>query len=378
MAALINHSTLQGAKRLLYMTHLAIGDFVYQGVWLRALKAKYPHLTIDIWFDDCRTKPHDWATGRNKILGEWIDAIGDFNETYPIVSNLDERQAAIKRAQGKQYDTIVFIGKNRPEQFAKIARQISPTATIVASKSGSLLGTIKGHQYFKKLDATFNYDKLASNSQHVTDLYRQCFNIALGLEAKDLLDGKTQLSIDIKPQYRDSVKPLITALTDNDADKLVVFINHLSTATKKDYPWEQVKALLLQLNHQFNNLVFVINTPPDQLRAVEEAISQDVVLKPLPILTFTALNNFFELPALIGLCDIVISVDTATAHLAVCMGKPQVTIMASDFKLWQPLGDSLVLEGKGKAKSVTPEQVCKAFSCQVEAHFNGTGKYQPR
>ncbi len=52
MSSLINHKQLTNASRLLYMTHLAIGDFLYQGVWLNALKAKYPHLTIDVWFDD--------------------------------------------------------------------------------------------------------------------------------------------------------------------------------------------------------------------------------------------------------------------------------------------------------------------------------------
>lgn len=360
------------------MTHLAIGDFVYQGVWLRALKAKYPHLTIDIWFDDCRSKPHSWAIGRNKILVEWIDAIGDFEDIYPIVASLPERSGAIKKAQARHYDVIVFVGKNRSEQFAKIARQISPSASIVASKSRSLTHFFGQWNHFKKLDGVFSYDKIAHNSHHVTDLYAQCFKTALGLEVNDLIDGNKQLSISIKEEYNARATPVVASLTENDPNKLVVFINHLSTATKKDYPWTQVKSLILLLRSRYSNLVFIINTPPDQFKPVADEINRDKQLSSLPITTFTALNNFFELPAMMALSDIVIGVDTATAHLAVCMGKPQVTIMASDFKLWQPSGDSIILEGSGKARSITPDQVADAFDIQVKTHFNASLKYQPK
>ena len=128
MSSLISHDQLVNARRLLYMTHLAIGDFIYQGVWLNALKEKYPHIAIDIWFDDCRRKPHSWAAGRNKTLGEWLETDGSFDTIYPIVSDLAERKAQIAAASSKGYDLIVFVGKNRSEQFAKIARQISSWA----------------------------------------------------------------------------------------------------------------------------------------------------------------------------------------------------------------------------------------------------------
>ena len=377
MSVIIEHSSILKAKRVLYMTHLAIGDFVYQGVWLRAFKAKYPHLSIDIWFDDCRSKPHDWAKGRNKILSEWINAIGDFDDVYPIVSNLNQRQAAIQAAREKNYDIIIFVGKNRSEQFAKIARQISSTAVVVATMNYTLRNLFSSKIHAGKLDGILNYRDIAKKSSHVTEFYGHCFNQFLGLDTKDLINGNKQLDINISPEYQSSVQPVITSLTQGDSNKLIIFINHLSTATKKDYPWPQVKQLIQLLNSKYANLVFIVNTPPDKLESVTAEIRVDKDLNPKQITTFTALNNFFELPAIIGLCDLIISVDTATAHLAVCMSKPQVTLMASDFKLWQPQGDSIILEGTGKASSIAPHQVANAVEKQILNFYGETEKFQP-
>jgi ADP-heptose:LPS heptosyltransferase len=60
MTSLISHRQLTDARRLLYMTHLAIGDYIYQGVWLKALKQKYPQLAIDIWCDARRVAADRW------------------------------------------------------------------------------------------------------------------------------------------------------------------------------------------------------------------------------------------------------------------------------------------------------------------------------
>ena len=364
MNGLVSHQQLLDAKRVLYMTHLAIGDFVYQGVWLSALKAKYPHLSIDIWFDDCRRRPHEWASGRNQILTEWIDAIGDFGDVYPIVSNIAQREQFIAKAQQQDYDLVVFVGKNRAAQYAHLARKISPKGRVVATTSG--VNFLSKWLYFNKLDDVISYDDIANSTQHITELYGQCFGQLLGLNTTDLVSGYTQLMIQPEAQFTEQAKQIITALTGGDTSKRVCFINHLSTAEKKDYPWSQLKTVMLKLAQQYPQLVFIINTPPNKLAVVQQDVNADKVLSAIPIRVFTALDNFFQLPALMAECDFCFSVDTATAHLAVSMGVPQVTVMASSFKLWQPLGDSLILEGSGKASSVEPETVVKACKAQLD------------
>lgn len=345
------------------MTHLAIGDFIYQGVWLNALKTKYPHLIIDIWFDDCRRKPHSWAAGRNKTLGEWLDADGSFGAIYPIVDNLAERKTQIAAAREKDYELIVFVGKNRSEQFAKIARQISSSAFAVATRSKPLSNPLAKWWYFHRLDGQMSFDKYARKYQRITNIYASIFGKVFGLTTEDA-GGRKLLTMKYDARYEVEAREFIASFRDGDERTRFVFLNHLSTATRKDYPWDKLKEVILALNKQYENLAFVVNSPPDKFDETRAQIEQDEQLKEVAVKAFTARDSFFELPAVMAECDIVITVDTATSHLAASLGKPQVAIMANDIKLWQPPGDSLILEGNGRASSIAPTQVVEAFSQQ--------------
>jgi len=363
MSSLISHEQLVNARRLLYMTHLAIGDFIYQGVWLNALKSKYPHLTIDIWFDDCRRKPHSWAVGRNKTLGEWLETDGSFDTIYPIVGDLAERKAQIAAAGSKDYDLIVFVGKNRSEQFAKIARQVSSSAFIVATKSKPLNNPIAKWWYFRNLDGQLSFDEYSRKYGRITAIYAGIFGKVFGLTAEDA-GGRDSLAIKYDSKYAVTARAFIDSFGDGGETRSFVFLNHLTTAARKDYPWDQLREVVLALNQRYEKLAFVVNCPPDKFDETNALIEDDEQLRALPIKAFTAIDSFFELPAVMAECDITISVDTATTHMAASLDKPQVAIMADDVKLWQPPGNSLILEGTGRASSITPGQIVDAFGRQ--------------
>jgi hypothetical protein len=38
-----------GVLKVLYMSHLALGDYIYQGAFLKALTESYPNIKLDIW-----------------------------------------------------------------------------------------------------------------------------------------------------------------------------------------------------------------------------------------------------------------------------------------------------------------------------------------
>ena len=364
MSTLIGHDQLAHAKRLLYMTHLAIGDYIYQGVWLNALKRKYPHLSIDVWFDDCRRRPHSWAAGRNKTLGEWLRTDGSFEEIYPIVSNVAERRAMITQAGSRKHEVIVFVGKNRSEQFAKIARQISTSAFIVATKSKPLSNPLAKWWHFSRLDGHLSFDDYSRRYGRITAIYAHVFEKIFGLTSEDA-GGREALAIRYDPAYSESAREFVRSFGNDAAQRTFVFLNHLSTASRKDYPWDQLRDVIVVLAKKYAKLAFVVNSPPDKYEATRALIDQDDTLSSLYVRAFTATGSFFELPAVMAECAVTISVDTATSHLAAALDKPQVAIMADNVKLWQPPGNSLILEGDGKASSITPAEIVAAFGQQL-------------
>jgi ADP-heptose:LPS heptosyltransferase len=52
---------------------------------------------------------------------------------------------------------------------------------------------------------------------------------------------------------------------------------------------------------------------------------------------FSAVDNFFQLPAILSLCDLIISVETAVMHLANAVHVPVVALMRLTSLEWVPI-----------------------------------------
>ncbi|PAJ74271.1 hypothetical protein CJF42_11280 [Pseudoalteromonas sp. NBT06-2] len=361
MSQLISKAQLKQANRILYMTHLAIGDFVYQGAFLKEFKEQNPHVELDIWIDDSRTKPKAWHADRNTTLCQWLNDESYINQVYPIVKTNSERNHFIKKAHNKNYDLIFFIATTRSESYAKIARKISCTATITGIKSAPLKSPLKSWWHFRALDSFyFENSKQLQNHNHITNLYQARFKKLIGLE---VAENKRALKILPEKKYLLSAQYILSELKNKYdlVDTKTIFINHLSTTIKRDYQWIQVKELLIKLSSINNKLSFIINSPPSLLENIEKQINDDEQLNKLPIKTFSAMAHFFELPAMIKCCDYVISVETAIMHLASSVGTPQIALIRESARHWRPLGKSTVLFGKGRVDMISPNQITDAF-----------------
>lgn len=361
MSQLITKAQLKQAKRVLYMTHLAIGDFVYQGAFLKELKEQNPHIELDIWIDDIRAKPKEWHADRNKTLCQWLNDEVYISQVYPIVKTKSERINSIKKANANNYDIIFFIATTRSESYAKIAREISKTAFITGFKSFPLKNPIKSWWYFKALN-NFYFERSGNQQSHnhITDLYHTRFSKIIGL---DVAENKRALKIIPEKKYLLSAQKKLRQLTNehNSTEKKIIFINHLSTSKKRDYQWRLVKELIFKLSILNNKLSFIINSPPGKLEAIEKQINNDEQLNKLPIKTFSAIEHFYELPAMIKCCDYVISVETAIMHIAASVGTTQIALVRESANLWRPLGKGTVLYGKGRVDMIAPDAIVASF-----------------
>lgn len=360
---LIPQQRLKSARRILYMTHLAIGDFTFQGVYLKAIKQRYPHLSLDIWIDDCRESSKEWHKGRNKALGQWLESVDFIDQVYPIALNNSERTQLIQQAALRNYDIIVFIASQRTELYAKYARQISSQAYVVGSRSKWLSQPLKKFYYFSKLNGEFNLEKLTPDSHlHISEIYKKRFEKCFG----PLLETGQQsatIPLHIDKEFTEGALHTLDAWskTNHLESPRFVFVNHLSTTHKRDYSWQKLVSVMRAIASNHPHLAFVLNVPPNAFSAIKCQLSKEKHLDGMPVFLFTAANHFMELPALINECEFVISVETATMHLAAALKKKQLVLMREKAKSWKPTYAEKILYGDKRVDDIPAEKVIEAF-----------------
>jgi len=362
-APLISASQLRQAKRILYMTHLAIGDYMYQGLYLQALKQQYPHLQIDIWIDDCRKKPKAWHAGRNNTLCQWLDEEVAVEHIYPIAESQQQREQHIQTARQKDYDLVVFFATQRCEQFAKYAREAAPKAFIVGTKANPWSTPFSKWLHFKKIDRFFLIKPEAvAELTHISDVYRYYFHNLLELAPLEYSASRT-LRLHIPEVLQQQANKTIQQLSNqaNINQGYCIFINHLSTTAKRDYGWQQVKKLLQELQQANTQAVFVLNVPPAEIGEYQQRIQQDPLLSTLPLMAFTAQQHFYQLPAMIQAANLVITVETAIMHIAASLGKQQIALVRQSAKQWQPLNADAILFAGSRVDDIQVQQVVAAY-----------------
>ncbi|WP_462157497.1 glycosyltransferase family 9 protein [Pseudoalteromonas sp. GB56] len=341
---LINKTQLEKAKRVLYMSHLAIGDYVYQGVFLQQLAATYPHLEIDVWFDDCREHAKTWHGGRNKILGQWLESESGINNIYPNAHSLEHRQEQVKLAKSKEYDAVFFIATARSERFCQYARAIAGNNLAVGVYALNAMQRMRHRQLIKALNGSINA-RPSEQFDHISDFYRHYFTQLVDMPAP----AQSYQHIQVPQQY-------ITELRTQQASKDIVFINHLSTTDKRDWQLGQVIECMQAIHEREPQLRFVINAPSEQIAALEKQLSHHA-LNGIQVSTFSAKTHFYELPAMISQSRLVISVETAIMHLAASLHIPAVALIREKARHWRPLGPGQVLFGGKRVDSISAQEV---------------------
>ena len=253
--SLLSHTQLSQAKRLLFMTHMAIGDYVYQRMFLKKLAESYPNLKIDLWFDHCTIKTESWNVRRAQTLSDWFNNEPFLHNLYPVVLSPIEREALISKAQQENYDIIVFSVDTGCELYAEIAQAISKTAYIVGTWTKLSKFILKKYKIFNQCHG-FIMDRgsLARHPIHITQFYQKRFAKIFGL---------TLTPEEIKPRMTvpEVWKEKMRIWLDNQkqgyhhpaSSNATFFINYLSSQDKRNWTLDQVIQLIIELNQQHSH-----------------------------------------------------------------------------------------------------------------------------
>ena len=365
--SIISQEQLNHCQRLLFMSPVALGDFLYLKTFLIALKQQNPHIELDIWLDDNRCNTDAWRLSRSKILQQWIEAEPAFNRSFGCTDSVAHQTAQIAQAKQHKYDVIICHSGSKSQQFSALARQISPDAFIVSSIAKAPFKGLLNKIIFRHSDSLYQLDanRLAQD-HHITDRFYTILHDIAGLTLSKP-DFMPALRID--ETYRSNTQQWLIKAFGQQSGKIIL-INYLSTNTKRDWSEEQVVELIeLILQHRPDGRV-VLNVTKEQYPRARELVASSFAAQQSNVAVFTVQEHFFELPAMIAAADLVITVETAIMHFATAAHTPLIALMRAKKPYWAPPTSDMAQvlyasQGKGYVSDISVKNVYETYISMI-------------
>lgn len=319
---------LEEAKKVLFIAHLAIGDFVYLHNFFKVFAQQYPHLKIDLWVDEVRRTADQkkWPHLKKYALYDWLETCPFFQTIYRETYSPQTLATSIAEAQREQYPVVISLATLHAHRYAQLARQLSP--------NGYIIGMYQKPRWFQfyQRGCYFTLNArcpVGHAQQHITDQYAQWFKTIGNV---DLPRAERAPSLTIPAEWLDKAAQKIAV---NTAATQRIFINPFAKRDKRCWPLSSVVTFINECLQYSPSYEFFVNVPPEHLTQTEKALSSHAGYgKQVHLISAT--ENFFQLPALMSQCDIIVSVETATMHLAAALKKPLIALMRQKNPEWKP------------------------------------------
>jgi ADP-heptose:LPS heptosyltransferase len=338
-APLVDPALLQQSAKILFIAHLALGDFAYLQSCFRALAQAYPHLKIHLWVDERRRtrRSSAWPHLKKYALYDWLAECPFIDKIYNETYSPQAYRASLEEARQEDYPIVVSLGMLERHKYASLARSISPHGFVVGQKKYVRPYDIAKRLVYRKLDAFIPaYTPASHPGQHISDIYAGWFTLLFGLEIPPAARFPV---LDIAGKWMDYARGQFAAWGFGDAQGRpgrVVFVNGFSKSAERSWPLERVIELIHTMRSQeaWNGVGFVVNVVPEALVEARELFGKAALARTH---LFSAEDNFFQLPAILSLCELVISVETAVMHLANAVHVPVIALMRQNNPEWAPI-----------------------------------------
>lgn len=337
---LIPQELLNRCDKLLFVTHLAIGDFVYLQTYFKFIANKYPHIAIDLWIDEGRQSWHFWKTKNinNNALYDWVIASGIFRNVYKQTYTKEGFSKAYHDALGQHYPLVISLATLRPFRYAALARSLAPYGFVVGMRHPLKFGRwLKAYKY-SLLDRYLYIDPAKDyQGKHINELYASWFEKLFGLT---ITKEQKNPFIVIPGQWQGYAAQKLSSLGINKSDdrQKLIFINSFAKDEKRCWSIQQIiqTIKLLQDCYAEQRLTFIVNALPAVYQEIKEILKSAELAN---VFVFTAQEHFFQLPSIIASCDFVISVETSVMHIAAALKVPVLALMRQKNPEWVPWGD---------------------------------------
>jgi heptosyltransferase-3 len=333
---LIPAELLQRSDKILFVAHLALGDYTYLQNCFQAFARAYPHLKVHLWVDEVRRTddPKQWPHLKKNVLYDWLAACDFFDKVYDSTYSPALYQAAIHEAQQEHYPIVVSIGTLRPHYYARLARTLSPYGFVAGMKKPVNLLQLHRHLAYRKLDTALNPDVLDPvKAPHISDVHAQWFQDLFGLR---IAPAERLPFVHIPQAWRQGARDRLAGWGFAQRHGKLIFINPFAKTHKRCWPVQRVAELIAAMRgeQEWRDACFIVNAVPQELDKARAILASHGLER---VQLFSAERNFFELPALLAECDLIVSVETAVMHLANAVHVPVVALMRQKTPEWAPV-----------------------------------------
>jgi heptosyltransferase-3 len=363
MPSLITPDLFNKSPKILFIAHLALGDFTYLQNFFQAFALTHPQLQVDLWVDEVR-RTNDasrWKNLSNYSLYDWVENCSCFHKIYKKTYSPALYQESIREAQQENYPVVVSLATLRPHRYAALARQIAGSGFVIGMQEKSPFTRWLHRNAYRKLDASIRVEAVDRDSpRHISAVYADWFDQLAGIKLAAVerfpfvtIPEKWNVAAALRLSNWDVTAPI----------GQLIFINPFAKTKKRCWPLERVISLIqsMQQRDDFRDARFIVNAAPSDL-AEARAVFEAAKLERTEL--FCAEDNFFQLPAILKKCDLIISVETAVMHLANAVHVPVIALMRQKNPEWVPLDadNSRVIFAPGKREwvnAITVAQVMK-------------------
>jgi len=361
---LIAPDLLRKSDKILFIAHLALGDFTYLQNFFKAFAAQNPHLKVHLWVDEVRRTADaaQWPHLKTYSLYDWTAACPFFAKVYTQTYSPALYRASIEAARREHYPIVVSLATLRPHLYAGLARQISPDGLVIGMTKKPKFYEPHHLLAYRKLDAAMPPYRPTGPEHHISDVYAYWFHQLSGLD----VPAQARFPfVDIPQPWQQDAENRLSAWHFSPRPGKLVLINPYAKTKKRCWPLEHVAALIqaMQARPGWQDACFIINAVPQELVHARDVIGRHGLQRTE---LFSAEDNFFQLPAMLARCDLIISVETAVMHLANAVHVPVIALMRQKNPEWVPIDrdNSTVITAPHRrdwVKAVSVEQVMKAI-----------------
>jgi heptosyltransferase-3 len=336
-APLVDPELLAQSDKILFIAHLALGDFTYLQACFQAFARAYPHLKIHLWVDERRrtSRAADWEHLRKYALYDWLDQCPYFDKVYKETYSPALLRRSMAEARAEEYPIVVSLAELERHRYAIMARKISPRGFVVGQKKRVRSYDLLKKLCYRKLDAVIpSCKELIASGRHISDINADWFTTLFGMH---IAPEARFPQLNIPAQWTRWAEDRCAGWgLGRAAGGRLVFLNAFSKSVERSWPLERIIELVraMQARTAWRGAGFIVNVVPEEMERARKLFAGAGLARTE---LFSAEENFFQLPAMLAMCDLIVSVETAVMHLANAVHVPVIALMRQKNPEWVPI-----------------------------------------